>query len=377
MPKKIIYVHFGRLTSGQANVIHVARMVDAFSNEKNKVTLIALVDKGFTQSEFSSSFGIKNEFIVKASLHSKYFIVNLLKLFFLALFATRLGLNGVIYTRSAAMAAALSILPRPLILELHAPLRALNSKLKNAIVFWLNRNRFQSIVLISLRLKNIFLEELSSLDVRIMPRIIVAHDGANICNIIDQNQNATLDKINIGYAGHLYPGRGIDLILECARRCSNYNFIIIGGTDSHVALWSAKARGITNLQFVGRVSPVDVEKYLNRCDILLAPYEAKVYTDGGAFETSEWMSPLKVFEYMASGRAIICSRLSVIEEVLTDGWNAKLCEPGSIDEWVSAIVQLAECPEERKRLGSNASNDLVRKYTWNQRVIDILQSSDL
>jgi glycosyltransferase involved in cell wall biosynthesis len=86
------------------------------------------------------------------------------------------------------------------------------------------------------------------------------------------------------------------------------------------------------------------------------------------------MSPLKVFEYMAAGKAIICSDLPVIREVLDNGRNAKLCPPEDVDEWERALVFLYSNSEIRKEIADNAKSDFNQHYSWQIRAKKILMN---
>ena len=376
MLSRLIYVHLGSLNSGQANVVHVAKMTNAFADYISSVTLIAFSTNKFNSIKFLNEYGISKKIQFQVLKFEKSLILNLFKLALKSVTATNLCTSGVIYTRSAVIAVALAIIPRPIILELHAPLSAVKPKIRNLLILLLRMGRFRSVVLISDSLKEIIKTELSKYSIDISTTIIVAHDGANKVSMPAKSiTNST--EIKIGYAGHLYPGRGIGLIIECAKKCSRYNFLIIGGTDSDLSYWRQLSADISNIKFIGMVKPIDVNQYLMGCDILLAPYEKKVYTEHGSFETSQWMSPLKIFEYMATGKAIICSRLSVIEEVLTNRNDAILCDPSNVDEWIESINELAENPQLRIFLGVNAAKHLEEKYTWNRRAELILTASKL
>ena len=63
------------------------------------------------------------------------------------------------------------------------------------------------------------------------------------------------------------------------------------------------------------------------CDILIAPYAAQVSHAGGG-DIGRWMSPLKLFEYMAAERPVVTADLPVLREVVRDGETALLCPPG-------------------------------------------------
>ena len=91
------------------------------------------------------------------------------------------------------------------------------------------------------------------------------------------------------------------------------------------------------------------------------------------------MSPLKVFEYMASGKPIICSNIEVLREVLEHRRNCILCDPENINEWIDAIKLLGSNQDLAKLLSSNAMNDLKSKYSWKKRatsISDIIDTID-
>jgi len=97
----------------------------------------------------------------------------------------------------------------------------------------------------------------------------------------------------------------------------------------------------------------------------------KVSIWGGKLDTASYMSPLKIFEYMAAGKPIICSDLPVIREVLSEN-NAMLCDPNNIEQWVKAITILKNDPLSRRRLGNNARKTLQSNYTWAIRAEKVL-----
>lgn len=166
-----------------------------------------------------------------------------------------------------------------------------------------------------------------------------------------------------GYVGHLYPGRGIDVIEGLARRLPNVAFHIVGGDEKSVAEARARNAGLTNLVFHGFVAPRETAAFRSSCDVLLAPYQRQVFLSGER-ETSAWMSPLKVFEYMASGKPIVCSDLPVLHEVLHHEGNCLFCPPDDIDAWVAALARLKADGALRDRLAEGARRDFEENYTW-------------
>jgi glycosyltransferase involved in cell wall biosynthesis len=104
---------------------------------------------------------------------------------------------------------------------------------------------------------------------------------------------------------------------------------------------------------------------LHAFDVLVAPYQKQVFVQGGA-ETSAVMSPLKLFEYMSTGRAIVCSDLPVLREVMHADHNALLVRPDDAAAWVSAVERLSD-PQLRHRLGSAAREQFLAHHTWRAR----------
>ena len=81
-----------------------------------------------------------------------------------------------------------------------------------------------------------------------------------------------------------------------------------------------------------------------------------------------WFSPLKLYEYMAAGKAIVASSSGQIAEVIHDGENGRLVTPGKIDELAKVIVRLLNNPDERKWIGKNAHKQAVEKHSWDRYI---------
>jgi glycosyltransferase involved in cell wall biosynthesis len=126
----------------------------------------------------------------------------------------------------------------------------------------------------------------------------------------------------------------------------------------------------SNIYCHGRVPHSEIGRYLNTCDILLAPFQKKVEIYGGGGNTVDFMSPLKIFEYMSSGKAIIVSDLPVLHEVLNSE-TAMFAEADDIQAWVKTI-QALEDPKIRKQIGQNAKTRFSKSYTWEKRALRVL-----
>jgi len=233
------------------------------------------------------------------------------------------------------------------------------------------------VVVISEALRKLFLEIYGGrLNENMM---LVAPDGVDLERFQNLSQPAKArgkigldkDKALVGYAGHLYKGRGIRLILRLAQQLPQVQFLIVGGDDQSVSYYKDKcaSRDLRNIKFVGFVNNSELPSYLAACDILLMPYQRQVKVSGGG-DTSAWMSPMKMFEYMATGRVIISSDLPVLREVLNEG-NSILCDPDDLNAWKRNIKTVLDDRSLQKRLGDQARKD-AEQYSWMKRAKRVL-----
>ena len=178
--------------------------------------------------------------------------------------------------------------------------------------------------------------------------------------------------LTVGYTGHLYPGRGMALLLDLARCFPSIHFLWVGGRPPEVSEWRARLAGekIANITLTGYVQNSRMPLYQAASDILLMPYE-KVITGSSGGDSTTYASPMKMFEYMASRRPIISSDLPVIREVLHPA-NAMLCPPDDIDAWSQALGSLITDGELRCSLAEQAWSD-IQPHSWVERARTALE----
>ncbi len=174
------------------------------------------------------------------------------------------------------------------------------------------------------------------------------------------------DQLTAGYTGHLYPGRGLDILVALARSYPSVQFLWVGGRPGDVERWQAKLRReqIGNIVMVGFVENQALPLYQAAADILLMPYERKIEGSGGG-NSAEYCSPMKMFEYLACGRAILSSDLPVLREVLSEHF-AVFSPPEDADAWITTFESLITDPERRKALGRMARQE-AEHYSWRRR----------
>ena len=185
------------------------------------------------------------------------------------------------------------------------------------------------------------------------------------------------DRVTVGYAGHLYQGRGIDVIMDAAQRMPQVRFEIIGGEPGDVAYWRERvtAGELTNVNLAGFIPNRDLPRALLKTDILVMPYQKRVAISGNAGNTVSFMSPMKMFEFMATGKPVIASDLPVLREVLVDRVNCLLVPCDDPQAWVDAIDVLVRHPDLARSLGQKARQDVENKYSWTSRALAILEAA--
>ncbi len=166
------------------------------------------------------------------------------------------------------------------------------------------------------------------------------------------------------YAGHLYPWKGVDVLLDALARTPACRALIVGGHPAEADQTRVLAR-ITELglgdrvTMTGLVAPGDVRAHLERASVLVLPNTSSAISE-------RYTSPLKLFEYLAVGRPIVASDLPALREVLTDGETALLVAPGDADALAAALSRLTADAALAGRLAA-AAQALAPTYSWARR----------
>ncbi len=177
-------------------------------------------------------------------------------------------------------------------------------------------------------------------------------------------------------AGHLYAGRGADLFLGLAQRFPGTAFVWVGGRAEDVEAYRARAAadGLANVTFPGFMPQRRLPCYQAAADVLLMPYARSIAGSSGG-NSAEICSPMKMFDYLAAGRAILSSDLPVIHEVLNEQ-NAVFAPPEDLPGWSAALGRLLEDENLRRKLGEQARRD-AEEYTWQARALRALDGWEM
>jgi glycosyltransferase involved in cell wall biosynthesis len=174
------------------------------------------------------------------------------------------------------------------------------------------------------------------------------------------------DGFTIGYTGHFYAGRGMELLTEIAHQMPEVNFLWVGGRQEDIAPWleQLNKQSIHNVTITGFIPNSRLPLYQAAADALVMPYGKKISGSSGG-DISKVINPMKMFDYMAAGRPIIASDISVFHEVLNENF-AIFCEAETPESWTNVIQSLQLDPDRRERMGLIASKE-AEKYTWQNR----------
>jgi glycosyltransferase involved in cell wall biosynthesis len=166
----------------------------------------------------------------------------------------------------------------------------------------------------------------------------------------------------IVFVGNFFHWHDVSTLLKAfaaARRdCSEARLVLVGeGERRAEVMKQASELGLDHaLRFTGIVPHSEVPRYMAAADIAVVPYPD--------MQQEMWLSPLKLFEYMSSGKAIVASAVGQIVEIVEDGRNGVLVPPGDVSAMSRAFVHLIRDVDLCSKLGAQAREDAILKYSW-------------
>jgi glycosyltransferase involved in cell wall biosynthesis len=380
---RLTYISEALVPSRSTNSVQVMRMCDAFSEAGANVTLFHVAGRsnqapeGFA-GDVDSFYGIRGRFERRPMTLPAPFVRPIQgapRGARLAWFTNALVRRGAprqpdfwCYGRSpigAFTAVAARRLwgrrsaCRGVVLEMH--------DLPAARSVWRVLDRVDGIVTISAALRDRLVDESPTLG----ERIWVEHDGVDTSTIrpdlLDRQDARRRLSLQLDgaplvvYTGRAIAGKGVDVLLEAAREVPQARFLVVG------RLYEQEYRrgAPTNVSFTGFVPPATIPPYLAAADLLVMPT-----TDDLPY--ASYTSPLKLFEYLASGRPVVASDLPVLREVLSHESNALLYPPRDHAALAAAIRRLLSSRRLRTELAHQAWSD-VQPHSWNARAGRLLQ----
>ncbi len=368
---KLVYAHPVPIPSQAANAVQVVKACSAFQAIGCRTVLAIPLDRPGTNKwgEIRKAYDPERRF---GLWHIPFDHIPARKLAFggaVSLLAWLTARDAVI-TRSISVARATVAAGVPTVLELHSSIDTEHQAVIRRFDNLAKSKNLLSLVVISEALR----KHIESRWPELSGRILSMPLGGNLVSTPEEDAIPLCGNFNVGYAGQLYPGKGMEVILPLAQACPWATFHIVGGAQRDIDQWRARAKSERNIVFHGYVPHARISSFLAAFDVVLAPYQRVVRgVDNNTTNLADWMSPLKAFEYMAHGKAILCSDLPVLREIFTADETALLCSPDDLMDWTRALTQLRDNKELRRRLGENARRRMQCEFTreaWARKIAD-------
>lgn len=391
---RIFYVANARLPSEKAHPYQILKMCEAFEKNGMDVELVlpfrVQTTKKLKQIQnIWKYYGINNKFkITKLPSFDLIWLDPYIGTFPLhlrfplqansfAIFATICSLfkkADVYYTRDRYFALFFGFLKfvhkRKIYYEAH--------KYEPFISRLMKKGKIDGLIVITHKLKELYMKEGIP-----EKKIFVAPDGVDLKMFDNPSSKADARKelglpqgsILIGYVGQLHTmgmEKGIDDLIKALKIIKGQRgeviICLVGGPEEMFTKYQeiAKKEALKeqDIIFVDRVPPPKLPLYMNAFDVCAMPFP---WTEHYAY----YMSPLKLFEYMASKRPIVATDLPSVREIL-NAENAVLAEPGDHEALAEGLKKVFNDEEFAKRIAEKAYED-VQEYTWEKRAERILE----
>ncbi|QQG37887.1 MAG: glycosyltransferase family 4 protein [Candidatus Kaiserbacteria bacterium] len=202
--------------------------------------------------------------------------------------------------------------------------------------------------------------------------IAVEPDGADTERFARIDSGGVREKLGlraedvlIAYVGGLYPWKGVPTLIAAAEGLPKEAYVLIvgGGAELEATQKSFGQKAIRGA-VLGPVSPTEAPRYIVAADVFVIPNSGKEAI------SRSYTSPLKLFEALAAGRAIVASDLPSLREIL-DEKSAVLVPPDDPAALREALGQLVRDPERRAKLQS-AAGEKAHSFDWKERAKRIL-----
>ena len=278
---KLVYFSNSIIPSREANSIHVMKMCEAFSALGHQVVLLAPNVKSGVEPGIIDPFafyGVQPSFEMRKlpwpSVKGRAWLYGLAA-------GRHAHQNGfrVAFGRCLPSCAASARLGIPTIWDAH--MLTFLQRWHERFLFRLliGASGFKGMSVNCDALRRCVLEEVPELE----GRIVVAHNGANAIpdGLPPKPLGGKRDALNVGYIGHLYQGKGFEIVRELALRAPWAEFHVVGGQQQTIDRLQKDATLPSNLTLHGFVLPAETERLTLAFDVLLAPYQREVQIAGG------------------------------------------------------------------------------------------------
>lgn len=372
---KLFYLTNLRLPTEKAHGFQIMKTAEAFGLLGVNVEMVVPRRKNYIQKTFQEFYRLKyypsvywltNTFgIVEYFSKRSYFFLQRISFGMQAFFFAITKKDIVIYSRDLLLSFFLSLAGKKVVYEDHEP----KKKLRSLYAFLLAH--ISKKVVVSEHLLTLYQQMgINSLT------YIFAPNGVDIDlftktksdhSIWNKHFSIPVGTSVVLYVGHFYAWKGVYTLLDAASLIDNSAVVLIGGTPedfSKVAQYISEKK-INNVYLHPFVPQYEIVPFITSADILVLPNTAKEE------RSLKYTTPIKLFEYMASGTPIVASNIPSITSYLRDGENALLVRPDDPEDLAKKINFLCSTPEIGKKIANTALLHSAQ-WSWEKRAKKIL-----
>lgn len=368
---KIKYITNVRIPTSRAHGFAIMKMCEKFAENGADVEL-CVPDKQNNEKESDPfvHYGVQKNFQIKKiwsfdflggyeAFGKLFYWIDFGSFLTSLFFYTRRMENEIIYTRDFLLT---FFVPgsKFIVLELH-DLPSSKFLLKKAL------DRSEMIVVISKSLK----EEIMTLGVQ-EKKIFIFPSGVDVEDfniketkeVLAKKLKLSDDKPLVVYTGQFYGWKGADTLAEAGKGVPEANFVFVGGVEPELSRFKNKYGSLPNIIIRKSVPRHEIPLYMKVADILVLP------NSGKSKISTSYTSPIKLFEYMASGRPIIASDLPSIREIVGEE-DVVFAIPDESNSFVFAIKKVLK----DKKLSESIASKVLQKsthFSWKERAFKIL-----
>lgn len=169
----------------------------------------------------------------------------------------------------------------------------------------------------------------------------------------------------IGFIGSFHYWHGvhhlIDLIQSILASHPKVIFMLVGSggpLKSQLEDFIRENNCRDRVILTGHVPHDEIPAFIAAMDVVLAPYPPLDFF---------YYSPVKIYEYMAMGKAVVSSRIGQIKEIIQHNQSGLLCSPGKTNEMIEAAQALLSNSSLRKKIGIKAFHQIKQHHTWDKK----------
>ena len=370
---KIYYVANARFPTEKAHGIQMAKMIEAMIGEGTSIEVI-VPKRDSSKNTLEEFYGLSHKIPVK-----KLFVLPLYNFgkigFWLGSLSFALGywlfliwkrLRGekfIIYTIDIDQFSffAVPFLGAPYFVEVH------DAK-KKSFFFNILFKKAKGIIVINNLIKETIAEEFSILK----EKIIVHPNGIDLEKFSNlPPQSEAREKLGVKkdeqialYVGKFYNWKGLKILAETAKKLPSILFYLVGGSKEELIKVTSISNWPENIICVGHRNFKEMPLWLASSDVLLV-----LGTKANEYSYKH-TSPMKLFEYMASGRPVVASRTPAIEQIVSDK-EVVFYKSDNAESFADSIAYALENTEESHKKSKNAF-EKVKQYSWDKRAKSIL-----